>query len=74
MNANTLNRINGYGSILRFITPILITIAIFILGMVREDLGEVKQHFRNHLSEHKIIEITLDKRLSRIETILESMK
>lgn len=64
-------KINGYGAILRFITPILTTIILFILGMIRQDLSELKTHFCNHLKEHKTIEITLEQRLSRIETTLE---
>ena len=63
-------KINGYGAILRFITPVLITIALFILGMIRQDLHELKSHFTNHLLDHKTIEIQLEKRLSCIETLL----
>ena len=67
MNAE---KINGYGAILRFITPALVTVALFILGMIRQDLSELKTHFANHLSEHKSIEILLERRLSRMETLL----
>lgn len=69
-----IEKINGYGAIFRFITPVLITIVLFILGMIKQDLGELKVHFINHLQEHKIIEITLEQRLSRIETKLEFIK
>ena len=65
-----VEKINGYGAILRFITPVLVTVALFILGMIRQDLGELKIHFANHLSEHKNIEILLERRLSRMETLL----
>ncbi len=64
------DKINGYGAILRFITPILVTIALFILGAIKGDLGELKTHFTNHLSEHKSIEIKLESRLTHIETLL----
>ena len=71
-------KINGYGAILRFITPILVALIIFILNglrgdihSVKNDLYELKAHFVNHLSGHKSMEVTLGERLSRIETILE---
>jgi hypothetical protein len=62
--------INGYGSILRFVTPILITICLFILGMIRVDLQTLSTHFTNHLSDHKSFEVNLENRLSCLETIL----
>ena len=65
------DKIDGYGAIFRFITPILITVALFILGIIRQDLGELKAHFNNHLNEHKIIEIMLESRLTRIETLIK---
>jgi hypothetical protein len=64
-------RVNGYGVLLRFITPILITVALFILGMIRSDLKELETHFTNHLSEHKILETTLENRLTKLETQIE---
>lgn len=67
-------KINGYGVYFRFITPILVTIAIFVLGLLMSDMQELKRHFSNHLGEHKHIEILLEKRLSRIEAILEGVK
>ena len=68
------DKINSYGQLFRFITPILVTIILFILGMIKQDLGQLKIQFDNHLSEHKKIEITLENRLSRIETKLEFIK
>lgn len=65
------DKINGWGAVFRFITPLLITISLFILGMLRSDLCELKAHFTNHLSEHKQIEVTLEKRLTHIETLLQ---
>ena len=71
------DKINGYGAILRFITPVLVTIALFILGLIRQDIGMLRQdltllktHFENHLSYHREMEVLLEKRLSRIETLL----
>jgi len=65
------DRINGYGALLRFITPILITIALFILGMIRSDLKELEMHFTNHLSEHKQLEVNFEKRFSCLETQMD---
>lgn len=65
------DRINGYGTLLRFITPILITIALFILGMIRSDLKELEMHFTNHLSEHKQLEVNFEKRFSCLETQMD---
>jgi len=67
-------KINGYGAILRFITPILITIVLFILQMMRQDLIELKSQFSNHLSEHKNIEILLEKRLTSLEILINRIK
>lgn len=57
--------------IFRFITPILITIVLYMVGIIRNDLKDVQLHMKNHLSEHKDIEVTLEKRLTRIETLLD---
>ena len=65
-----VEKINGYGAVLRFITPLLITVALFILTMIRQDLGELKAHFSNHLTEHKGMEVQLERRLTHIETLL----
>lgn len=70
--------INGYGSIFRIVTPILITIALFILGSmkgdirdVKNELKEVKVGFNNHLEHHRIIEVSYGERLKCIEGMLE---
>jgi len=76
-----VQKINGYGAILRFITPILITLVGFLGKMAIDDvkwqlkesnlqLKELNVHFTNHLSDHKQMEIMLEKRLTKIETKL----
>ena len=62
------NRINGYGAILRFITPLLLAIALFILKDIKSDLREVKQSFTNHLEHHRTLEVQNAERLSCIES------
>lgn len=69
-----LNKINGYGSLFRFITPVLITIALFILSQILTDMKEMKSLFTNHLEHHRVIEVSLGERLSSIETILKMGK
>ena len=76
-----VQKINGYGAILRFITPILIVFVGYLGKMAIDDvkyqlkestlqLKELNLHFTNHLSEHKSMEVLLEKRLTRIETKL----
>lgn len=66
----TKDTINGWGQIFRFITPILITITLFILNDIKQELLNLTTHFTNHLSDHKNIELMIEKRLTHIETIL----
>ena len=68
---NWTDKANGYGVWFRFITPVLITIALFILGLIVADLREMKMLFSNHLEHHRNIEIKIAERLSSIETILK---
>ena len=69
-------KINGYGAILRFITPVLVTITLFILGSlkgdirdVKTDVKEIKVTMTNHLEHHKTLEVNLGERLKCLETI-----
>ena len=63
-------KINGYGAILRFITPILIVLIGYLGRMAVDDvkyqLKELNLHFTNHLSNHKHMELILETRLTRI--------
>ena len=79
------DKINGYGAILRFITPVLITIMLFILGSLKGDIKDVKTdvrnelkvvnvNFTNHLEHHKTLEVTLGERLKCLETINDYIK
>ena len=81
----TKDTINGYGSLFRFITPILITIAIFILAGMKEDIKEVKTDnkinfseiqakFDNHLTHHRNFEVILGERMATIETKIRNWK
>ena len=75
-------------NIVHFLTPILVTITIFLLAQIggridridtridRMDLklDIVDLHFTNHLSNHKDLEVMLEKRLTCIETKLNGYK
>ena len=67
-------KINGYGAYFRFITPILVTIAIAILNYMRADIKELKTHFTNHLSLYQANCITVESRLKAIEVELKYKK
>ena len=67
-------RLEFYGSWFRFLTPILITISLFILGMLRADILDLKMGFANHLEHHRKHEIMLEGRLATIETLMKGIK
>lgn len=48
MREETLWRLNGWGSTFRFITPLLVTISLFILSEVRRDIHEVAEKVYAH--------------------------
>ena len=66
------NKINGYGAILRFITPVLISALGYFLitGQDRIDrkLDYLDSHFTNHLAHHQELEIGYEKRLTELKT------
>ena len=57
---------------LRFLTPILVTITLFGVGLMLTDMKELKSHFTNHLSDHKTFEVMLEKRITAIEVKIET--
>lgn len=63
-------RINGYGMVLRFVTPVLITLVLYILTSVKDDIRELKLHFTNHLSSYQRNCVEVEGRLKSIETEL----
>lgn len=76
-----VDKVNGYGVLFRFITPaigvlmtIISTLILSNLSGIRQDLKDLNMSFTNHLSDHKSIEITLEKRLSCIETEIKNFK
>ncbi len=71
------DRINGIGALFRFITPALIivlgTLMVFMLQDVKVNVVKLEDLFENHLEHHRRLEVSLEKRLSRIETCIESL-
>ena len=69
------DKINGYGAILRFVTPILIGLVAYLGKMAVDDikggLTKLDTHFTNHLSSYQKNCIVVESRLSRIEALLE---
>ncbi len=89
MNNHTINKINSYGILFRFITPVLLAvIGTLILGnlsdihkeqiKVRLDLLNYQEETRtyniNHLEHHRLSEVLIESRLTKIETLLQEMK
>jgi hypothetical protein len=68
------DKVNGAGVWLRFITPVLVTVAIFLLSLLIADMRELKEKFNNHLQHHVQLEVTLESRLTRIETLISNLK
>lgn len=62
------------GGWLRFITPIMIVLIGFLGNMaindMKKSLSQLDNHFTNHLSDHKTVEVMIADRLARIETKL----
>ena len=69
-----VDRVNGYGVLFRFITPLLLSIILALGGFILNDIKDTQKesilHFTNHLSYHNQIE----SRLSRIETLIRKLK
>jgi hypothetical protein len=38
----TKDKINGWGSVFRFVTPVLVTIMLFILSSIKSDIKDIK--------------------------------
>jgi hypothetical protein len=71
MTPQAKDNLNGIGVILRFITPILITLILYIISGIKEDIKDLKVDMKNHLCHHQELEVNLEKRLSTIEAILK---
>ena len=81
----TKDSINGWGSVLRFITPILITVGLWIMSDLKNEIREIRttakevaietsKYNTNHLTHHSSFEKDMCERIASIETILKNWK
>jgi hypothetical protein len=79
---STCDTINGWGTVFRFITPILITVGLWIMADTKNEIREIRQTAKEvaiitttyntqHLAHHSTFEVGVCERLSSIETILK---
>ena len=79
---STKDAINGWGSLLRFVTPILLALVMFILSGMEDDIRDIRQTAKdlststliyntNHLTHHASIEREICERLASIEAIVK---
>lgn len=76
------DRLNGYGPVLRIVTPVLCmcitlltTVMLFVLSGIGKNINGVETsvkvldaHFTNHLMHHQDLEVGYADRLAKIET------
>ncbi len=71
MNEITKSKIEGFGSLFRIITPILLTIiGTTIIGgqsELKKEISGLKTHFVNHLMHHQDLEVGYERRITKIE-------
>ena len=78
----TKNTINGWGMVFRFITPLMLTLALWILTGLRNDITDIRSDARNtkamivvyntnHLRHHAEFEIELCERVASMEAYLK---
>jgi len=77
----TKDRINGWGSVLRFLTPILVTVGLWIMSDMKTEIRDIRiaarlvatetfNYNEKHLLNHTMFEKDVCERLSCLETIL----
>lgn len=82
---STKDSINGWGQVFRFVTPILITIGLWIMADMKNEIREIRntakevaletvKYNSNHLEHHRNFETKVVERLASIETILRGRK
>jgi len=62
-----VDKMNGWGVIFRFITPLMVFIIAGMMTYILNDIREMKISLNNHL-QHDVADIR--ERIARIETIL----
>lgn len=59
---------------LRFITPILVSIALWFMTQMNGKLDKIEVGFENHLEHHRVAEVLQGERLAAIETQLKYIR
>ena len=65
-------KLNGYGALLRFITPVLVTITLFVVGQISMQLNDLNVKMYGHATNSEM-HIPRSE-LARIEVRLETMQ
>ncbi len=68
MHARTKDRINGFGIVLRFITPVMVGLVMTMIVWLHDDIKAVKLAVTNHLV-HDVSD--MKERLARVETAVD---
>jgi len=83
---NWADRVNGYGVLFRFLTPALLaivgTLILNNLNLIKEEENktrleltafqkESRDYNNNHLEHHRLNELKIEQRLTKIETLLK---
>jgi hypothetical protein len=82
VSQKTKDSINGWGPILRFITPILLALVMFILNGLKDEIKDIRETVKdltvsslvyntNHLTHHASIERKICERLATIESLIK---
>jgi hypothetical protein len=71
MNQLLKDKLNGYGVVLRFVTPFMVSffgaLITFGVNSISGKLTTIQLHFTNHLAHHQDLEIGYERRLTQIE-------
>lgn len=59
-----IEKINGYGTLLRLITPLLVGITLAMVSWIHNDITSLKTHFVNHLMHHQDLEVGYERRMT----------
>ena len=70
MRKEIVDKINGYGVLLRFITPLLLGIILALHTYMLNDVQDIKRNITNHIN-HDFISVM--ERLATIETQLDML-
>ena len=62
------DKINGYGLVLRFVTPALLGLSLFVLNYITADLRLIHKKLDNHI-EHEMRDIC--ERITSLETKID---